>query len=80
MLKIPKEKKNIEVDLSDEDEWTNSIELLVEHADVPIFFGDARTPTAETPAYRRWQRRLLNKLAKQIDEPKPPPEVEPGFY
>lgn len=57
------------VDLTDEDEWVESIELLLEHTDVPVLFGDAHTPQPETPAYKRWEQRLFQKVSKQVGAP-----------
>ncbi|PCI46240.1 MAG: chemotaxis protein CheB [Moraxellaceae bacterium] len=71
------------VDLSDEDEWTDFIDLLLENVDVPVLFGDAYAPQPETPAYKRWEERLFQKLSKQIGDPaeaqgSEPPILTPG--
>ncbi|PCJ16716.1 MAG: chemotaxis protein CheB [Gammaproteobacteria bacterium] len=79
-ITVPPERLNIEqiqrqkigvwlVDLTDEDEWIDFIELLVEHAEAPVLFGDAYSPQPETPAYKRWEKRLYQKLFKQIGAP-----------
>lgn len=67
------------VDLSDEDEWIESIELLLDNVDVPVLFGDAYAPQPETPAYKRWEERLLQKLSKQIGDPTEAQGSEPGI-
>lgn len=57
------------VDLSDEDEWADLIDLLVERSDAPVLFGDSNVPAPETPAYRRWEKRLLQKIENIIGKP-----------
>ncbi|WP_163836148.1 chemotaxis protein CheB [Spartinivicinus ruber] len=63
------------VDLvSDESDWSDFIELILEYSDVPVLFGDGEeAPPRTSEYYHRWERRLLSKLANVV--PLPPTQV-----
>ncbi|WP_369600761.1 chemotaxis protein CheB [Hahella sp. SMD15-11] len=50
------------VDLADEEQWSESIDRLIEATDAPILFGMGEAPPRHSPEYPRWERRLYTKL------------------
>ncbi|MDE1463320.1 chemotaxis protein CheB [Spartinivicinus poritis] len=63
------------VDLvSDESDWSDFIDLILEYSDVPVLFGDGEeAPPRTSENYPRWERRLLNKLSNVV--PLPPAQL-----
>jgi chemosensory pili system protein ChpB (putative protein-glutamate methylesterase) len=54
------------VTLEDEADHPALFEHLLEHTDAPVLFGMDQAPKPGTKDYVRWERRLLNKLEKQL--------------
>lgn len=57
------------VDLSDEDEWEDLINEVLENTDAPVLFGEDTVPQHGTPAFNRWKKRLLKKINEYIGPP-----------
>jgi len=54
------------VTLEDEADHPALFEHLLEHTEAPVLFGVDQAPKPGTMDYFRWERRLLNKLEKQL--------------
>ena len=55
--------------LSDEDQWENLIDELIEQDDVPVLFGSTQVPPPSSTDFMRWKRHLLEKISEQIGPP-----------
>ncbi len=56
------------VDLAQSDD-SPLIETLLEHADVPVLFGEGHAPERHSENYPRWERRLVGKLKRLVGDP-----------
>ncbi len=45
------------------------IDTLLEHADVPVLFGEGHAPERHSENYPRWERRLVGKLKRLVGDP-----------
>ncbi|MBL4607552.1 MAG: chemotaxis protein CheB [Pseudomonadales bacterium] len=55
--------------LSDEDQWADMVDSLIENSDNPILFGSTDVPSPSGTEFMRWKRNLLEKISKQIGPP-----------
>lgn len=52
--------------LSDEDQWEDFLDGLLEDSETPHLFGSTNVPPPSSTDFMRWKRYLLEKLSKQI--------------
>src|SRR5690554_5919250 len=57
------------VDLSDEERWSDALDLLLEQTEAPILFGLGAAPGRNSIDYPRWERRLFTKLRELVGDP-----------
>ena len=55
--------------LTDEDQWEDLLDGLLEDGDTPLLFGSTDVPPPSSTDFMRWKRTLLEKLSKQIGPP-----------
>ena len=55
--------------LTDEDQWADLLDGIIEDSDAPLLFGSADVPSPSSTDFMRWKRSLLEKLSKQIGPP-----------
>jgi len=57
------------VDLTQEDRWSDFLDVLLEQATAPILFSDGLAPARSAQDYPRWERRLLTKMLDYVERP-----------
>lgn len=55
--------------LTDEDQWADLLDALLEDSDTPLLFGSAAVPPPSSTDFMRWKRSLFEKVSKQIGPP-----------
>jgi len=55
--------------LTDEDQWEDLLDGLLEDTGTPVLFGSTDVPPPSSTDFMRWKRTLLEKLSKQIGPP-----------
>ncbi|MCJ8168241.1 chemotaxis protein CheB [Atopomonas sediminilitoris] len=55
------------VDLVKDDD--RLIDLLLEHSETPVLFGEGQAPQRNSEHYPRWERRLFGKLKRLVGDP-----------
>lgn len=51
------------VELEESEQWTDFVQQILELTEMPILFGDGNIPGKNDDGYRRWHRRIHEKLA-----------------